>query len=88
MDFLEISIYILRIYIINYFGSLVMVFSGIPIGYVRCFQIIMYIIGSIYLCLAIFYRYKNYKIEQEIKKAKKKEIENSNNFTFKRDYRE
>lgn len=74
MDLSEFFLYALRFYLVNYVGSALMFFSGIPVLYIKVFQIIFYILGVIYLSVAIYYRVKNGKIESNIKKIKKDKI--------------
>jgi len=71
MDLSEFFLYVLRFYLVNYVGSALMFFSGIPVLYIQVFQIIFYTLGVFYLSIAIYYRLKNGKIETNIKKIKK-----------------
>ena len=71
MDLSEFFLYVLRFYLVNYVGSALMFFSGIPVLYIQVFQVIFYMLGVFYLSIAIYYRLKNGKIETNIKKIKK-----------------
>jgi len=67
MDLSEFFLYALRFYLVNYLGSALMFFTGMPVLYIRVFQVIFYTLGVIYLSIAIYYRLKNGKIETNIK---------------------
>lgn len=72
MEYTEIFLYVLKYYFGMYIVSTVLLFSGINPLIIQIFQIIFYTIGIIGISLTIYYKYKNSKLKDSIKKLKNK----------------